>query len=571
MSGEEGRATASARVSAGGALAGWRAGQIITVAVGLVFGVLVLRWEPNALGRRGGHRRPRAVRRAGDRAGVGAHRRRVAAGGGVLGRPPGRRPRGAADGRVARRAPAAGRLARHGRGARPHGRTLTAALSLRGRSFALLGADEQDRRVGAWASVLSSLAREGSPVHRVQWVAASFPDDGKGVRSYLASEAAPDAASACTASYDALLTDMDSHTWPTTCCWPCRCGSPGRSRSAAPPWPERSARSSGSWPTPTWRWSRCSRPTTWPTGCSAPTSRQVPAGTGVGLVADPWPMAMEERWSSVRVDAMVHATFWVAEWPRTGCAATSWLRCCSARHGRPCPWSWSPWAPTPRYAGRRPRARPTWPTPSSVGAAGSSRPPATPGSPRSWPDGRPNWPRATPRSVFRVTSRCRPPATRSSRPPATGAARGRPEPPGAAEALRRSGVGLHLHPAVLPRPAMSRGQPSAPPTMTPWPRIDTVPHVSGIRSPTQSGCVAARQPEPSHAGQLRRHGVRDAASRSLRSPACRAFHVARHGVTSLHAGTPRSPLWRPRLSLAPMGVHRVVGRACHGAAAAGRA
>ena len=34
----------------GGALAGWRAGQIVTVAVGLVFGVLVLRWEPDALG-----------------------------------------------------------------------------------------------------------------------------------------------------------------------------------------------------------------------------------------------------------------------------------------------------------------------------------------------------------------------------------------------------------------------------------------------------------------------------------------------------------------------------------------
>src|ERR1700734_2406436 len=33
-----------------GALAGWRGGQIMTVAVGLVFGVLVLRWEPNAVG-----------------------------------------------------------------------------------------------------------------------------------------------------------------------------------------------------------------------------------------------------------------------------------------------------------------------------------------------------------------------------------------------------------------------------------------------------------------------------------------------------------------------------------------
>ena len=33
-----------------GVLAGWRGGQIVTVAVGLVFGVLALRWEPNAAG-----------------------------------------------------------------------------------------------------------------------------------------------------------------------------------------------------------------------------------------------------------------------------------------------------------------------------------------------------------------------------------------------------------------------------------------------------------------------------------------------------------------------------------------
>ena len=92
------------------------------------------------------------------------------------------------------------------------GRTLTAAMALRGNSFALLGADEQDRRVGAWASVLSSLAREGSPVHRVQWVAASFPDEGQGVRSYLAAEAVPAASSVCTGSYESLLSDMDSHT-----------------------------------------------------------------------------------------------------------------------------------------------------------------------------------------------------------------------------------------------------------------------------------------------------------------------------------------------------------------------
>ncbi len=49
-------------------------------------------------------------------------------------------------------------------------------------------------------------------MHRVQWVAASFPDEGQGVRSYLAAEAAPGASSVCTASYESLLSDMDSHT-----------------------------------------------------------------------------------------------------------------------------------------------------------------------------------------------------------------------------------------------------------------------------------------------------------------------------------------------------------------------
>ena len=33
--------------------------------------------------------------------------------------------------------------------------------------------------------------------------------------------------------------------------------------------------------------------------------------------ADPWPMAMEEGWDRLRVDGLWHATFWVAEWPRT--------------------------------------------------------------------------------------------------------------------------------------------------------------------------------------------------------------------------------------------------------------
>ena len=168
----------------GGALAGWRAGQILTVAVGLVVGVLILRAEPNPAGvavsvlllvacgamatwpvsgRTGDQWLPVVVRWGGRRAG---HR-----------------------GRRAMDALAGLRLLSVGTGSigavhDQRGRTLTAALSVRGQGFALLGPDEQDRRVAGWSSVLATLAREGSHVRRVQWLAASFPDQGFGVRNY---------------------------------------------------------------------------------------------------------------------------------------------------------------------------------------------------------------------------------------------------------------------------------------------------------------------------------------------------------------------------------------------------
>ncbi len=41
-----------------------------------------------------------------------------------------------------------------------------------------------------------------------------------------------------------------------------------------------------------------------------------PGSAAEASADDPWPMAMQESWSTVRVDGMVHATFWVAEWPR---------------------------------------------------------------------------------------------------------------------------------------------------------------------------------------------------------------------------------------------------------------
>ena len=55
-------------------------------------------------------------------------------------------------------------------------RTFTAVLGASDPGFVLLGEDDKARRINAWAGVLASLAREGSAVHRVQWVERVVPD-----------------------------------------------------------------------------------------------------------------------------------------------------------------------------------------------------------------------------------------------------------------------------------------------------------------------------------------------------------------------------------------------------------
>jgi hypothetical protein len=314
----------------GGALAGWRAGQILTVAVGLIFGVLVLRWQPNV---------------AGVAAALG-----ILALYGALATVPvagrtgdewvpvavcfeARRRGGASSGPM--RTLRSLRLLQvewhdmgvvHDRAAR----TLTAALSLRGRNFALLGADEQDRRVGAWASVLASAARDGSPVHRLQWLASSFPDDGRGIRSFLSEAATPAAPSASRASYESLLEVVGSHA----CTHDVLLALQVRQRSSVEAGCAALVREVGSLARLLGdadvvvegvlaaadlarRFSRVYEPE--PPQCAR--ERRAGAFDGPSFddasLDDVWPMAIEESWTSVRVDGLVHATFWVAEWPRT--------------------------------------------------------------------------------------------------------------------------------------------------------------------------------------------------------------------------------------------------------------
>jgi hypothetical protein len=305
----------------GGALAGWRAGQILTVAVGLVVGVLILRAEPNVAGvgvavlilaacgamatwpvsgRTGDQWLPVVVRWGTRRFSGGGLRR------GLRGM----------DALAGLRVLSVGS---HDMGVvhDRRGRTLTAGLSVRGRGFALLGPDEQDRRVAGWSSVLATLAREGSLIKRVQWMAASFPDQGDGVRDYLAANSVADPASTCVASYEALLSDIDADACTHDVVLTVQVRQTKSVEIAGAVLERELASLARLLPDADIEVTRVLSADDFVTRLMR-TYEPYPAPAGSSTAAtDPWPMAMEEEWARVRVDGLLHSTFWVAEWPRT--------------------------------------------------------------------------------------------------------------------------------------------------------------------------------------------------------------------------------------------------------------
>lgn len=63
--------------------------------------------------------------------------------------------------------------------------TYTAALAVRAGAFSLLDAAEQERKLDGWGAVLAGLAREGSPVRRLQWIERTLPAQGDELASYF--------------------------------------------------------------------------------------------------------------------------------------------------------------------------------------------------------------------------------------------------------------------------------------------------------------------------------------------------------------------------------------------------
>ena len=63
--------------------------------------------------------------------------------------------------------------------------TYTATIQARARSFVLLDPQDKASRLAGWAGVIAGLAREGSPISRVQWIERTVPEDRNALGRYL--------------------------------------------------------------------------------------------------------------------------------------------------------------------------------------------------------------------------------------------------------------------------------------------------------------------------------------------------------------------------------------------------
>ncbi|HEX4365131.1 MAG TPA: SCO6880 family protein [Solirubrobacteraceae bacterium] len=64
-------------------------------------------------------------------------------------------------------------------------RTMTAVLRCQGQAFALLGAEERERRLADYGGVLAALARDDSPLRRIAWTERTLPANRDELGQYL--------------------------------------------------------------------------------------------------------------------------------------------------------------------------------------------------------------------------------------------------------------------------------------------------------------------------------------------------------------------------------------------------
>ncbi|MDQ1442782.1 MAG: hypothetical protein QOG97_3010 [Acidimicrobiaceae bacterium] len=205
--------------------------------------------------------------------------------------------------------------------------TLTAMLAVHGRSFSLLDPTEKQRRLDAWGAVLAGLCRDGSPIHRIQWIERATPGDRDGLRRYLDESGRPPVGAGDDAreSYGELISGAGpvghNHASLVVVAINVRKAARasrafGRGQAAACGVLRRELRLlQGQLRQAELVVDRVLTVGEVAAGFRAACDpHRGSAGGGAAGVA--WPMASDERWTTWQADGSWHATYWIAEWPR---------------------------------------------------------------------------------------------------------------------------------------------------------------------------------------------------------------------------------------------------------------
>ena len=218
-----------------------------------------------------------------------------------------------------------------------HAGTYTAVLSVRGRSFQLADTPDRQRRLASWGSLLAGLARASSPIHRIQWVERTAPEDADAMGRYLATSRAVPRDHPTLESYLELV----DRAGPAA---------PAHESlvvvSVAASRAQRAIRQAGGGHdgavqvllrelhglrrqlasadltvdgilTP--RLLAGTMRTAFDPHARAALARRATAADDEGGTdpANAWPLSTETHWSSYRTADVWHATYWIAQWPRS--------------------------------------------------------------------------------------------------------------------------------------------------------------------------------------------------------------------------------------------------------------
>ena len=211
------------------------------------------------------------------------------------------------------------------------GRRLTAVLACRVRAFSLLDPEAQERRLARWGLVLSGVA--GTAVRRIQWIERTAPAQGDELARWVHDErdpAVPLRGTPMIESYLELISSSASVTQEHEILLAVQVDAPRiRDRRGAAPMtelveqieriaqgleaaevtvlgalgPEQLARTLRTAFDPYAR-----------TELAAVEAAD-PERAGLSEV-NAWPLGTHEAWDQYRADGAVHATYWIAAWPR---------------------------------------------------------------------------------------------------------------------------------------------------------------------------------------------------------------------------------------------------------------